>query len=186
MPKASELQEYSELLERYEKEKNVPYVELLKTEEWFEKRSKIIERDNRRCTKCGRKATIFTPETGHIERIPVPIRDPLGNILDGEVAHYITRPAEDPCTLHVHHKYYVLEQTPWEYADEALLTLCSNCHEELHNDQSVPVYETRAKLNEMSLTPCGRCGGKGRIPKYDHVQDGICFRCHGARFDERI
>lgn len=27
--------------------------------------------------------------------------------------------------------------------------------------------------------PCGRCGGKGHINAYDHVQEGICFDCDG-------
>ncbi|MDY8021207.1 hypothetical protein [Paenibacillus polymyxa] len=27
---------------------------------------------------------------------------------------------------------------------------------------------------------CPRCGGNGRIEKYKHVQDGVCFECSGA------
>ena len=32
-------------------------------------------------------------------------------------------------TLHVHHRYYVRGQEPWECEDGALLTLCESCHE---------------------------------------------------------
>ena len=32
-------------------------------------------------------------------------------------------------TLTVHHKYYLNEVEPWDYPDDALLTLCEDCHE---------------------------------------------------------
>lgn len=31
-------------------------------------------------------------------------------------------------TLHIHHLYYNLDCYPWEYPDEALITLCELCH----------------------------------------------------------
>ena len=31
-------------------------------------------------------------------------------------------------TLHVHHKYYLPNADPWDYPNEALITLCENCH----------------------------------------------------------
>jgi hypothetical protein len=33
-------------------------------------------------------------------------------------------------TLHVHHFYYEQGKDPWDYAMEALVTLCADCHEE--------------------------------------------------------
>lgn len=33
-------------------------------------------------------------------------------------------------TLHVHHKYYESGKEPWEYRDEALVSLCEHCHEQ--------------------------------------------------------
>ncbi len=32
-------------------------------------------------------------------------------------------------TLHVHHKFYRAGADPWDYPDEALVTLCEGCHE---------------------------------------------------------
>lgn len=32
-------------------------------------------------------------------------------------------------TLHVHHRYYENGLEPWEYGDDALVTLCAGCHE---------------------------------------------------------
>ena len=34
--------------------------------------------------------------------------------------------------LHVHHKYYKRNAEPWEYKDDALVTLCANCHRQIH------------------------------------------------------
>jgi len=41
-------------------------------------------------------------------------------------------------------------------------------------------------LMDKKLTPvnihinqCDRCDGKGRIPKYNHISNGICFKCYG-------
>jgi len=31
--------------------------------------------------------------------------------------------------LHVHHKYYTDDKKPWEYPEDALITLCKGCHE---------------------------------------------------------
>ncbi len=35
-------------------------------------------------------------------------------------------------TLNVHHKYYIAGNDPWDYKDEALTTLCENCHNREH------------------------------------------------------
>ena len=35
-------------------------------------------------------------------------------------------------TLHVHHVYYEANAEPWDYADDALVTLCGVCHEAEH------------------------------------------------------
>jgi hypothetical protein len=88
-------------------------------------------------------------------------------------------------TLHVHHSYYQAGLMAWEYPDESLTTLCWKCHEELHKNQTVPYLD--AFGNRIShLTTCSRCHGAGEFPEYSHVQHGICFRCHGAKFEELI
>jgi hypothetical protein len=32
-------------------------------------------------------------------------------------------------TLHVHHLYYIKHAHPWDYPNDALITLCETCHE---------------------------------------------------------
>src|SRR5688572_14688798 len=31
-------------------------------------------------------------------------------------------------TVHVHHRHYLAGRDPWDYPDELLVLLCSNCH----------------------------------------------------------
>lgn len=39
--------------------------------------------------------------------------------------------------LVVHHRYYTPGAQPWEYDDDALVTLCDNCHQYEHECQGV-------------------------------------------------
>jgi 5-methylcytosine-specific restriction endonuclease McrA len=83
--------------------------------------------------------------------------------------------------LHVHHKYYQKGRNPWEYPNEALTTLCWHCHEELHENTEVDIYDESGKFIEKR-SPCYKCHGAGSFSEYSHVQNGICFVCNGARF----
>lgn len=38
-------------------------------------------------------------------------------------------------TLHIHHKYYVNGNDPWDYPNTALVTLCEHCHTEVESDK---------------------------------------------------
>ncbi len=88
--------------------------------------------------------------------------------------------------LQVHHLYYVLTNKAWEYPNDALITLCEDCHHDLHAEESVPVYTDNSLKKRMEYTPCKRCDGKGFLKEYLHVQNGICFRCKGMRYEELI
>ena len=90
-------------------------------------------------------------------------------------------------TLCVHHRYYIYNANPWEYSSDALITLCSDCHELVHKTIKPMVYIiTNDIFDVMDFTPCSRCGGRGKFPEYEYVHGGICFRCEGARFEELI
>lgn len=88
-------------------------------------------------------------------------------------------------TLHVHHKYYKLGLKPWEYPDEALISLCWQCHMKLHEFELVPVFNADDIL-VTSYHPCLRCFGAGYFPEYKHIENGICFRCQGVKYEELI
>lgn len=97
------------------------------------------------------------------------------------------RKESEEVSLHVHHKHYIYGLDPWEYKDSELTTLCEECHSKVHLEQEIPVYRLEnGILKKVVLEPCARCGGTGYFPEYRHVQNGICFRCHGARYEEYI
>jgi hypothetical protein len=85
--------------------------------------------------------------------------------------------------LHVHHTYYQVGLHPWEYPNGSLKTLCWVCHEKLHKEESIPYLDKNGHQIKV-LTPCRRCYGAGWLPEYKHVEEGICFRCQGAKFEE--
>lgn len=81
--------------------------------------------------------------------------------------------------LNIHHKYYIQGHKPWEYNNDALVTLCEDCHKKRHEDYSnIRLYDSNGKLLH-ALIPCDRCGGSGYLPQYSHVENGICFKCGG-------
>lgn len=41
----------------------------------------------------------------------------------------------DGVTLEIHHAYYTPNAKPWEYPDEHLISLCSDCHKEMRETQ---------------------------------------------------
>ena len=50
--------------------------------------------------------------------------------------------------LHVHHKYYSAYPNgvlvdPWNYPDDALITLCAYCHQRVHTRKKIKVYHRR-------------------------------------------
>lgn len=101
---------YSTILpgfERIQQRKPSSHSHLLNTEEWRNKRLKIIKRDNCRCVYCGNRFH-----------------------------------------LHVHHKYYSAYPNgvlvdPWNYPDDALVTLCAYCHQRVHARKKIKVYHRR-------------------------------------------
>lgn len=107
-----------------------------------------------------------------MKKIPLAIKDPL----KGQWIHVKN--------LHVHHKYYIYDEFPWDYPQDALMTLCHECHYKLHQEETIPVYLDDSLSKNMNLTPCRRCWGAGEFPEYKHVQSGVCFRCKGWRYEE--
>ena len=83
-------------------------------------------------------------------------------------------------TLHVHHKYYIEDRYPWEYDDSALITLCSDCHSEIHKQENTPLLSADGETIISDLPVCDRCCGRGELPQYKYYMNGVCFKCHGA------
>lgn len=150
---------------RIEKELDqINYFDLLNCDEWKAKRLTILKRDDFKCVKCQRSKTT--------------------KLLSGNKIIYFIKngeeliPTNEPISLQVHHKLYIYNRLPWDYDSEDLETLCNICHEELHNNEDVIVWDEN-KLNKLKFGPCDKCSGKGYIKMYKHVDNGICFKCRG-------
>ena len=83
-------------------------------------------------------------------------------------------------TLHVHHKLYIENREPWQYKDENLITLCSDCHAEIHKIETTPLLSETGSVIYSDLPICDRCDGRGELPQYKYYMNGICFKCHGS------
>lgn len=92
---------------------------------------------------------------------------------------------ENRVDLNVHHKYYVKGCMAWEYDNDSLTLLCSECHKNLHHEQVINVYSSKpeAQGREVELDHyaeiCGRCSGAGIFPQYYYIDEGVCWECHG-------
>lgn len=167
------------------------YQELLSTKEWQVKRQTIIKRDGNRCTKCNYAAiggyAHFDEKTKMYSYIIndgseqlTYVLDKNEDIIEAFIPNMIV--TDKPYHLQVHHKYYILNRLPWEYSDEALITLCNWCHADLHMNEIIEMYENEDFANAISLFPCKRCNGVGCLEEYSYVNRGICFECKGQRF----
>lgn len=56
----------------------------------------------------------------------------------------------DTSTLCVHHRYYESDKEPWEYNNEALVTLCEECHKEETEDRP---REEQALVGALKRSP---------------------------------
>jgi 5-methylcytosine-specific restriction endonuclease McrA len=181
---------FTELLTEYVGE-YIPYGLLLSTVEWRNKRKEILIRDNHKCTQCGcwtteRMWNSKKRENFYIwwrEDKPVIVKNEDGTHEEILLPEMISAPKQ--YYLNIHHKYYIKNRLPWSYPPDTLTTLCNWCHEELHKNELIKVYDE--DNNELTdLTPCRRCDGAGWFPEYDHVEAGICFHCRGAKYEELI
>lgn len=201
---------YQELKNRYQNS-IIPYSELLQTSEWFEKRTIIIGLSNYKCNICRITETFYhegvhlwfkiTDDKKRLEEHSLNLekeRIAFNNLSIEEQEKKRANPLfgiinswEDidieispkPHYFHVHHTYYQKGKLPWEYPNEALLTLCWECHENLHQNQKIPYLDEQGVI-VSNLNPCKRCFGAGVFPEYGHVQNGVCFRCNGMKYED--
>jgi 5-methylcytosine-specific restriction endonuclease McrA len=123
------------------------YSEKLRDPRWQKKRLEIFQRDNFICQNCKTNASKFDFVNSSIyskkhyqyllrsddyfyegECMYKEYEEPLqSEIENGEEKEQFTA-----FNFHIHHKYYVANREPWEYPDDALITLCSYCHEWIH------------------------------------------------------
>ncbi|MFA4851024.1 MAG: hypothetical protein WC599_00710 [Bacteroidales bacterium] len=182
-------------IERFGSIELIPYGELLDTYEWDGARDKIIIRDKKKCFNCG-----LRPILGEVKELKLLydaksgkqlgklVPDPNASPYNGKmIVEPILGPPEGYYGhTYVHHQYYILNKLPWEYP-EALVTMCYECHQKLHEEGKVPVfYEIGGEKVQKFYKPCVRCNGRGWFPEFIHVEHGVCFRCRGWAWEEMI
>lgn len=188
---------YNEIKDDYKTSWHIPYNTLLKTLEWKHVREGIIARDNHRCTVCDTEPTERLGKNNVHYRKPTKeelaensISEPIDMLGDGSwMIECVNAPivgikVESPIFLHVHHKYYVLENLPWSYPPDAFITLCHLCHSKIHQSEKIVVYADNSLSDVIKLVPCSRCNGTGFIEEFQYHYEGICFKCDGLKFEE--
>ena len=80
--------------------------------------------------------------------------------------------------LNIHHKYYIAGRYAWEYDDNVLETLCIDCHEKVHLENEIFVYN-QVGDKMYKAENCQRCGGSGYLKEYYYYKNGVCFNCYG-------
>jgi 5-methylcytosine-specific restriction endonuclease McrA len=182
-------------------DEKVLYSDELSSLEWKTKRDSIVERDATECKICFNKQSLylegkfFRPysieeqneyEKRHKEQLEEAMKTYGLTISEPSKLEKQYHQVFEPIKLHVHHKYYVNGNLAWEYPNEALISLCQNCHQNIHNTSNILVYEDESLVSKMNLTKCGNCNGSGYISKYHYFKEGICFTCNGYKYSELI
>ena len=56
--------------------------------------------------------------------------------------------------------------------------------------QYIPILKVAPIIKNQECkqvsSPCPRCNGTGRLPQYNHIQNGVCFKCSGAQVIKRL
>ena len=201
-----EIKKYQEIVAELDN-RNITYLDLLRTTEWREKRKKILDRDKNICCCCFKLGSIIKDkkvfrkkslEEIELERIEIEkvyeqlleYFNSISKFMEIKEPYDLPKKVEietltidlEPTFLHVHHKYYIKNRKPWEYDNDALKTVCHNCHQKIHETKEIPVFIDNTMTKESKVKNCSKCRGIGYINIYHYYLDGICFNCNGRGY----
>lgn len=82
--------------------------------------------------------------------------------------------------LNIHHKFYISGNLAWQYQNEALVTLCYDCHKEVHQKHKIEIktHDLNPAKSRYAKN-CDKCEGTGHLPEFSHRDNGICYPCIG-------
>ena len=103
-------------------------------DEWKSKREEILEKYNHQCAKCRSNKSITLYSGG--EKL-------YATKINGEFSLSVKK-----FHLEIHHEYYVNGLLPWEY-DDALITVCNFCHEEIHLNEEIYIYNNKIRVEAI-------------------------------------
>lgn len=176
--KYADLKKYFERLNSIIDGDKIAFRVLLETEEWKKKSDEILKRDNFSCKKCKTEWNpnrfLVNEENG--VRL-YKIEDYWVNRSDFEV--WLDKMKNVPKSeIKVYHKYFQSNKLPWNYPDDALVSLCEKCHCKEHKANNTKLFdENMYFLNNLIL--CQKCNGSGVLHQYAHIDNGDCFNCKG-------
>jgi len=81
---------------------------------------------------------------------------------DNFTCHMCKRGEEEEVSLNVHHAYYEKGKKPWDYPDDMLVTLCEDCHKNLHDLKNTI-------MKNMAFMSCGQLDGLYRLSHADDL-----------------
>lgn len=132
------------------------------TVEWRSKRKQILERDNFTCQNCG----TFNPSEGIVTVYNEREKDIELHEYNSNSCQYFLSSQKHGITLNidygwglwlvtpilqVHHKRYIKGKFVWENENADLITLCKNCHNAVHKQIKIPIYDSDLNLVEKKL-----------------------------------
>lgn len=85
---------------------------------------------------------------------------------------------KDYNNLQIHHKCYRKDTEIWNQNDDEYSTLCSVCHQIVHQNQLIPFYDKYGNIIQH-MKSCQKCNGTGYLPQYNNIFNGTCFDCNG-------
>ena len=145
---------------------------------WKEKRQTILKRDNFTCQHCKQ----FNPEIGLVQLFDKTIGDmefheyenhpdPSQSVyrLSSSLTGYTFEINFGNCwpvfpIMQAHHKRYINGREQWDYDDDDLITLCKNCHTNLHLSDLIPVLsKDKFQLEERMFLPVDIGSGRKHL-----------------------
>ena len=82
--------------------------------------------------------------------------------------------------LNIHHMFYISGNMAWQYENEALVTLCYDCHKKVHENQKIEIKAPDFNpARSRYARNCDKCEGTGYLPEFSHIDNGICYPCTG-------
>lgn len=177
---------YSDLKKEFG-DKYIPYSRLLFTKEWQSKREEIIMRDSNKCQICGVHCAddyLLKLFGSNVYLVPSTVEEVINENVLGLSSKLKLVEMSNPMFAHIHHKFYIKDKLPWQYENEDLILYCHICHLNIHISEQIKVYVDSSKTKEVSMTKCSKCYGTGHLPQYNHVQNGVCFKCMGSCYEE--
>lgn len=94
--------------------------------------------------------------------------------------------------LNVHHRYYIANRLPWDYLDNALVTLCVDCHEQAHQREPMwDSWEDVANVLEIHTNSAQFFADQIELLKDQHTSaamllDALTAALHDSDFRDQI